>query len=289
MEDFRFPNKGNVAPPRSVPTKDKGQPSPAQLGTRIYGQRMHESYHVDELGDYQSRPFNGLAALQETAQGFNQGPFHTYYHQWQDEAGSLQPQDSLWAIPTDPSHLVCPYPTAPEEHDAVSSALCEALLATIPRLTQDMKTQHALTTDIQFILTPRRISSFITSYFKMWHPNGPFIHEPTFDPEAAQLPLLMSLVFMGAMYSVDDRELKAAKNLLDLVELYAFSSDVFAPEVEMKRSMDGTATPTNLANDWITFQHFQGGYLISVVQHWAGSRLSRSRAMECRYSEIIKV
>lgn len=291
MESFQFPNKGNcnTAPPKNLIAKSEARSPEEPLQAPVYDNAIQQSFPGEEVDHTKSKPFGGIADFQEAVQNFNYGPFHSYFTQWQETCGSFQPHEALWPITADPSHLVCDYPAVQEEHNAVSAALCEALLATIPRLTQDIEVQHALTADAQFILTPRRISGFLAQYFKLWHPNGPFIHEPSFDPETAQLPLLMALVFMGAMYSVDDRELKAAKNLLDVVELYAFASDVFAPEAEMKRSMDGVSTPNDLETDWITFQHFQGGYLISVIQHWAGSRLSRSRAMECRYSEVIKV
>ena len=112
---------------------------------------------------------------------------------------------------------------------------------------------------------------------------------PSFDPDTAALPLLTSVVFMGAMYTKDERELYAAKRLLDFAELYVFSSDIFSSEYELAATICGGRNNENEAHDWIQFQNFQAGFLMVVVQYWAGGSVSSSRAMENRFSEVIKV
>ena len=53
--------------------------------------------------------------------------------------------------------------------------------------------------------------------------------------------------------------------------------------------MTGTDTPLDSYARWANFQHFQGAYLLVVIQYWAGNAKAKSRAMECRFSDIVKV
>jgi len=289
MEDFSFPRKGNTLPKQDMTTK-REDPTPAATSSLpVYSSTPAASNPSQQLDNFSNVSMNDWAAIQETFQSFSHGPFDAHYHQWHEPIGEMQPLDTIWTVGQDATHESCDYSTSPEAHNAVSSAVSQALLMTVPKLTQDIKLQHRLNSDIQFLIGPRKIAKFISLYFKLWHPNGPIQHEPTFEPDTVQLPLLISVIFMGAMYAVDERELKVAKNLLDLAELYVFSSEIFAPEAEMRRSLDGTQTPADLESNWAIFQHFQGGYLMSVIQHWAGNRLARKRASENRFGEVIKV
>jgi len=171
----------------------------------------------------------------------------------------------------------------------LASMLQEALLTHLSVLNLDVKGQQELSTDVRFLLTSQRVSRFITFYKLHWHAHCPMLHLPTFQAENAQLTLIAAMVIMGAMYSADDRESHAAKQLLDLVELYVFASDVFSTEAEMRAAISGSHTPMDAYSRWINFQHFQGAYLMVVVQHWAGNRAARGRAMEYRFSQIIRV
>ncbi|GAB7343181.1 hypothetical protein MBLNU457_1250t1 [Dothideomycetes sp. NU457] len=288
MEDFSFPRKGNTLPKQDTTTKQEVPTSATASSLPVYSSTPAASNPSQQLDNFPDVSMNDWAAIQETFQSFNHGPFDAHYHQWHEPVGEMQPLETIWTVGQDATHTSCDYSTSPEAHNAVSSAVSQALLMTVPKLTQDIKLQHKLNSDIQFLIGPRKIVKFISLYFKLWHPNGPIQHEPTFEPDTVQLPLLISVIFMGAMYAVDERELKVAKNLLDLAELYVFSSEIFAPEAEMRRSLDGTQTPADLESDWAIFQHFQGGYLMSVIQHWAGNRLARKRASENRFSEVVK-
>jgi hypothetical protein len=115
------------------------------------------------------------------------------------------------------------------------------------------------------------------------------IHAPSFDPETVTLPLLVSVVFMGAMYATDQREAFVAKRVLDLAELFVFSSDVYSSENDIVAIFSSNRCFENASNDWVKFQNFQAGFLITIVQYWAGSQVSRSRVMENRFSEVVKV
>lgn len=170
-----------------------------------------------------------------------------------------------------------------------STALIQAILSRSWSLPLDAKVHEEISTNLTFLLTTARIRKFVALYFKYWHANCTIIHVPSFDPDTVALPLLASVVFMGAMYTTDERERYAAKRLLDLAELYVFSSDIFSCEYEVAAIMCGNRTIDSEIHDWSQFQNFQAGFLMVVVQYWAGGSVSSSRAMENRFSEVVKV
>ncbi|KAJ9311865.1 transcriptional regulator family: Fungal Specific TF and C2H2 zinc finger [Paecilomyces variotii] len=186
-------------------------------------------------------------------------------------------------------NLTLPGETIYEPEAPFATALIQSILTKVWTVSLDTKAQEEISTNLHFLLTPGRIRKFIQLYFKHWHPHCPVIHPPSFDPDHVPTSLLASVVFMGAMYSTDERESYAAKRVLDFAELFVFSTEAFACENEIARVFTGTVNPDLERGDWLHFQHFQAGYLMVVIQYWAGGRISRNRAMENRFGEIIKV
>lgn len=170
-----------------------------------------------------------------------------------------------------------------------ATALIQAILSRSWSVPLDAKVHEEISTNLTFLLTTTRIRKFVALYFKYWHANCTIIHVPSFDPDTVTLPLLTSVVFMGAMYTTDERERYAAKRLLDFAELYVFSSDIFSCEYEVAATICGSRNIDNETHDWPQFQNFQAGFLMVVAQYWAGGSVSSSRAMENRFSEVVKV
>jgi len=52
------------------------------------------------------------------------------------------------------------------------------------------------------IITANKIASWLKLYFRHWHKHGPMVHEATFNPCKAALPLVISLMSLGGMVSV---------------------------------------------------------------------------------------
>ncbi|EAW08803.1 FTFMHR domain-containing protein, partial [Aspergillus clavatus NRRL 1] len=170
-----------------------------------------------------------------------------------------------------------------------ATAMIQAILTRAWSVPLDAKAQGELSTNLHFLLTTARIRKFVSIYFKYWQPSCAFLHRASFDPEVVSLPLLTAVAFMGAMYSTDEREAYVAKRVLDFAELFIFSSDVYASETEISAAFSGNRCLEDEPNDWMHFQKLQSGFLVVVVQYWAGSRVSRHRVMEHRFSEVIKV
>ena len=178
-------------------------------------------------------------------------------------------------------------------HDQVEyvSALTMAIYNKLWCLALDEKAQQELTACLNVLLTADKVRKFISLYFRNYHLNCPILHKPSFDPANVPVSLLISVVFIGAMYSKDQTERLAAKKLVDVAELVVFDSEIFSFEVEVTRTIQGDAktTPKDADRDWEIFQELQGGHLMVVAQYWAGSRGSKRRAMQSRLGDVINV
>jgi hypothetical protein len=49
------------------------------------------------------------------------------------------------------------------------------------------------------LITAENIAAYITLYFRHWHKHGPMVHEATFNPCTAALPLVLALMSLGGM------------------------------------------------------------------------------------------
>ncbi|KAL4977945.1 hypothetical protein BDW66DRAFT_165338 [Aspergillus desertorum] len=232
---------------------------------------------------------NSLSFFQDTFLDFFNGPFGEMHK----TMGGPYAGELVDYTPTPPSNhdinlaFSSQQPFEPERPYA--TAMIQAVLSRAWSVPLDAKVHEEISTSVAFLLTTARIQKFIALYFKYWHANCTMIHAPTFDPDHVALPLLTSVVFMGAMYTKDERERYAAKRLLDFAELYVFSSDIFSSEYEVAATICGSRHAESEAHGWLQFQNLQAGFLMVVAQYWAGGPVSSSRAMENRFSEVVKV
>ncbi|KAJ5729798.1 uncharacterized protein N7483_004306 [Penicillium malachiteum] len=177
----------------------------------------------------------------------------------------------------------------PEPERPFALALIQSISSRAWILPLDPKAQEEISQCLSTLLTTARIRKFIALYFKNWQPSCPMVHLPSFDPETVPLPLLAGVVFMGAMYSHDLREVYMAKRVVDFAELFIFSTQVYSPDVEIATTFLGNRNTEEEATDWIKFQNFQAGFIIVLVQFWSGNAASRARVMETRFSEVVKL
>ncbi|KAJ5772313.1 hypothetical protein N7520_002842 [Penicillium odoratum] len=168
-------------------------------------------------------------------------------------------------------------------------ALVQSILARAWTVPLDNKGQEEISSNLNFLLTTARIRKFASLYFKFWQPSCPMIHVPSFDPETVSLPLLAAVVFMGAMYSSDQKEVYIAKRVFDFAEIFVYSSQVYSAETEIASLLLGNRNTIDEADDWTKFQNFQAGFIMVAAQYWAGNQTARGRAMENRFSEVVKL
>ncbi|RAK96855.1 Zn(II)2Cys6 transcription factor [Aspergillus ibericus CBS 121593] len=229
-----------------------------------------------------------LSFFQDTFLEFFNGPFGNV-HKIVDTPYASEPYISAIVPPVQEPALTLATPPAYEPEEPFATGLYQAILARAWSVPLDARAQDRLSTDLSFLLTPSRIRKFVSMYLKYWQPSCAMVHLASLNLDTVALPLLAALVFMGAMYSADEQETNAAKRLLDFVELYIFSSETYSADNEVASTFCGRRTFDNGSNDWVQFQNFQAGFIIVIVQYWSGSRGSHNRAMENRFSEVIKV
>lgn len=226
---------------------------------------------------------------------FFSGPFESAQKYSQDIFGEGFVYDPILLPDDQPLTMMTPCTEAPpsESRSLYESALLQFLMTAMQTLATgegsiSAEEHEQLTASMHSLFTTRNIRKCVKMYFKFWHPNCQIIHPPSFNPKTAQTPLLLVVALMGALYSHHETTVHAAKKLLDVAELAVFSTGLFAPEHEMRCAYSGTEIPSDAISP-LQFQEFQAAYLIVVLQYWAGNRRAKNRAMETRFSEIIKV
>ena len=219
---------------------------------------------------------------------FFEGPFSDAQRGTEEAPGPGLPYGTLGKPQPD-----FPLLSADKQSYETGSSLCISLIRSILSKAHTLHvaatTLEEIAQNLHFLLTPDRTRKFLDLYFQLFHPSYPILHQPTFVPGNVHISLLASVVLMGAMYSHDRRETFAAGRVLDIVEAFAFSGEAFAAEHEIGNTL-GSSMPSLDGNpNEMTVQQVQGAYLMTVLQYWAGSQMSRNRAVELRFNEIIMV
>ncbi|KKZ59903.1 hypothetical protein EMCG_05289 [[Emmonsia] crescens] len=176
-----------------------------------------------------------------------------------------------------------------EPESPYSTNLIQSILSKSWSLGLDEIASIGIAQELRFLLTTQRIQKFVTLYFQNWQNNCPMIHQPTFDLETTASSLLAAIVLMGATYSENASERLTAKKMFDLIESFIFSADVYSQDFEIAQSYKAAHAQIDIKTDWRSFENFQAGYLMFLVQYWGGTRAARNRMIEVRLGEVIKV
>ncbi|KAH2117579.1 hypothetical protein KXW75_004227 [Aspergillus fumigatus] len=280
-----------LLPPRSDRTRSleyHNKKSLEDAGSSILGYELKDS-RTDYAPTFIESDAATLSFFQDTFIDFFNGPFGDPHKLLDDPYVGQVAYHAVVPPGQDPNLTLTGQQLSYEPERPFATGMIQAILARAWSVPLDAKAQQELSTNLNFLLTTSRIRKFVAMYFKYWQPSCAMLHRTSFDPEIVSLPLLTAVTFMGAMYTNDEREAYIAKRVLDFAELFIFSSEVYASETEISSMFCGNRCLDNESSDWIQFQNFQAGFIIVVVQYWAGSRISRNRVMENRFSEVIKV
>ncbi|KAH3206392.1 hypothetical protein KXV64_005103 [Aspergillus fumigatus] len=280
-----------LLPPRSDRTRSleyHNKKSLEDAGSSILGYELKDS-RTDYAPTFIESDAATLSFFQDTFIDFFNGPFGDPHKLLDDPYVGQVAYHAVVPPGQDPNLTLTGQQLSYEPERPFATGMIQAILARAWSVPLDAKAQQELSTNLNFLLTTSRIRKFVAMYFKYWQPSCAMLHRTSFDPEIVSLPLLTAVTFMGAMYTNDEREAYIAKRVLDFAELFIFSSEVYASETEISSIFCGNRCLDDESSDWIQFQNFQAGFIIVVVQYWAGSRISRNRVMENRFSEVIKV
>lgn len=156
------------------------------------------------------------------------------------------------------------------------------------------------------LITADNIAAYIKLYFRHWHKHAPMVHEATFNPCSAALPLVLALISLGGMVSLKQLELlhltdalqyskeledvNRLKMLFDTIEEYVYTIPALNDEYELPgrvyQIQGEDASP-----DWLQYQleEVQGAYLIIVLQYWTGNAIGRTRVRQQRFIKYVSV
>ncbi|KAK8924313.1 hypothetical protein VCV18_004732 [Metarhizium anisopliae] len=260
------------------------------VGAPLQAPRANPSLDYEGLADFESQlhfslgPSEGFELLLNSVSDFWTGPFGTT----QPWVNDVDEGDLVWLVRENVPNMF-QQPALGQERKAETpqiTALRDVLLRTAQQLHLHPSSLDEMTAIIGFLCCQPKIDAFVGLFFLNWHPNGPVLHPPSFDTELVPTELLISVIALGAMYSQDKADRLAARKLLNIAELVIFSAEVFSAAHEIKHASDESI---HNELDWHQFQQIQAGYLITTVQYWAGTRQAKSRAMETRFCELVKV
>ncbi|KAK2733683.1 hypothetical protein FQN55_003192 [Onygenales sp. PD_40] len=284
-KDFRLPSRHDRAPVLAWPNHDNVEPLHESLSTPTPIAAQNGG-HTDSVSGIESQPvdvaFYNDGFLQFFNGGYNSGP-------------RFQPHPSTTAFVHPSGHPIQGIPLAPsadqyfEPESPYLANLIQSILSKSWILGIDEITSMELMQELRFLLTTQRVQKFISLYFQNWHMNCPMLHRPSFNPETVTSTLLAAVALMGSMYSENANERLITNKMLDLVEMFIFSADVFSSEFEIAQSYKPSHAQVDLKTDWTSFQHLQAGYLMFLIQYWGGNRAARNRVVEVRLAEVIKV
>jgi hypothetical protein len=171
-------------------------------------------------------------------------------------------------------------PDDPEQPYA--NDLIKSLTLCLPQLTQDVGSQKQMFSKI-YLMATARIQRLARTYFLHFHRSISILHPASFDPSNVSISLLAAVVFVGALYSEDLSERHISFGL-DLVEWLVFSSKTFSISHGV-----GIYDFTTDESAQTTFEDLQAGCLVVVAQHCFGNQAAKTRVMESRFGEIIRV
>ncbi|KAI9650259.1 hypothetical protein NHQ30_000272 [Ciborinia camelliae] len=140
------------------------------------------------------------------------------------------------------------------------------------------------------LITAYNIATYTKLYFKHWHHHAPMIHEATFNPCIVALPLVLSVISLGAMYSKNTDEVAKVKLLLDTIEIYIYSINGFNDEFDFS-GRNYVRRADNPSREWLQYQleEFQGAYLILVIQYWSGTEIAKTRLRQQRFAKLVSI
>lgn len=135
-----------------------------------------------------------------------------------------------------------------------------------------------------------RLAAHIKLYFRHWHKHAPMVHEATFNPSTAALPLVLALMSLGGMYSKETQDMLKLKILLDTIETYIFSLPGLNEEYDAP-GRTFVKQGENASPEWQQYQleEIQGAYLMIVLQYWTGNDIARIRVRQGRFTRIVAI
>lgn len=138
---------------------------------------------------------------------------------------------------------------------------------------------------LQNVCRPTRLTRFVAHYFDIWHRNCRTVHRPSFGLDTCCEPLVLAVIFLGAMYSSNSMERIAVAAVIEHVESFIFSC---LPSASPEFEPDGQ-TPGAASNDEQEFQSVQAAFLMVITLFWTGTEAQKRRAATELFDIVVEV
>lgn len=138
---------------------------------------------------------------------------------------------------------------------------------------------------LQNLCRPARVSRFVAHYFDIWHRNCRIVHQPSFGLDVCCEPLVLAVIFLGAMYSPNSKERIAVAAVIKHVESFIFSC---LPSSSTGIDHD-RQTPSVAGNDEREFQNVQAAFLMVITLFWTGTEVQKRRAATELFDIVVDV
>ena len=139
--------------------------------------------------------------------------------------------------------------------------------------------------ELQNLCRPARVSRFVAHYFDIWHHNCRIVHRPSFGLDTCDEPLMLAVIFLGAMYSPNPVEPIAVAAVIEHVESFIFSC---LPSSSPEAEHDGGATSVAKDNEQ-EFQNVQAAFLMVITLFWTGTEAQKRRAATELFDVVVEV
>ncbi|KAK2626116.1 hypothetical protein QTJ16_004378 [Diplocarpon rosae] len=136
-------------------------------------------------------------------------------------------------------------------------------------------------------ITAETVAANIGLYFKHWHKHAPMVHEATFSPVSAALPLVLALMSIGGMYSKDAADVAQLRTLLDIIEVCIYQTPGIGDEYDLPNRL--YVKREDESSQQVQLEELQGAYLVIVLQHWTGNPTARTRVRQQRFPRVVQI
>lgn len=146
-------------------------------------------------------------------------------------------------------------------------SLCEAASSTSPGA-------------MEMLQTPADLAICIDSFFQNAYKHVPIVHRPTFAIESVELPLLLAIVVVGALWSYPRDTYFMVSDIVELAEKCVFESEVFV----QLREFGPKSCPISLPR---TLALLQAATVLMAISFSLPVYELRRRFREHRYPDLV--
>ncbi|KAF8867283.1 hypothetical protein BDZ45DRAFT_638740 [Acephala macrosclerotiorum] len=242
--------------------------------------------HFEQIEDVA----NGASAYQEYGHMIQENNLDVFLQQL--EFSNFEHQTNNWQLPGE-SMILWSGTDASFLDRAVLEQKAFEIKSKLKFVSDIMNPPHSAPPEVLEALesiTADNIAAWIKLYFRHWHKHAPLVHEATFNPCNAAVPLVLALMGLGAMYSKEPEHVAKVKSLLDTIEWYIFSIPGLNDEYELQGRIYVKQGET-ASQEWQQYQleELQGAYLTVVLQYWTGNPIARTRVRQQRFPRVVAI